>query len=212
MKAPRRVLISLWGLFHCLGSPRLIEIDHTLKIKKEVPIMATRRSMWILFWMLIFSAWALGAVIHARAETMKCRVVNQFIYREMIPVGDAEEHMLGLFSRKGLASFESGEVATWTNWGTQDVVKGTGPFHAYQKYIFEDGSTIVGRMQGMTLPGSGKALALIEATGDFISGTGRFVGIKGTLTVNGKVLTPYGKDTKSDLYLDIVMTYTLPPK
>jgi hypothetical protein len=123
-----------------------------------------------------------------------------------------EGHNLALFSRKGLASFENGEVAIWTNWGMQDLVKGKGPFQAYQRFIFEDGSKLVAKMQGMVLPGSGKALSLIEATGEFISGTGRFEGIKGTLSVTGKVFTPFGKETKGDMYIDIIMTYTLPTK
>jgi hypothetical protein len=168
--------------------------------------------MWVLFCILVISAWILGAAIQAGAETMKCRVINQVIYREMIPVDDVEGHNLVLISRKGLASFENGEVATWTNWVTQDLVKGKGPFQAYQRFIFEDGSTLWAKMQGMSLPGSGKAPSLIEATGQLISGTGRFEGIKGTLSVTGKVLTPFAKDTKSDSYIDIIMTYTLPTK
>jgi hypothetical protein len=108
--------------------------------------MTTKKSMSVLFGILLISAWILRSAIQAGAETMKCRVINQFIYLERLPVGDVEEHILGLFSRKGLASFENGEVATWTNWGTQDLVKGKGPFQAYQKFIFEDGSTIVAKM------------------------------------------------------------------
>jgi hypothetical protein len=48
--------------------------------------------------------------------------------------------------------------------------------------------------------------------GEYIKGTGRFQGIKGSSTFSGKYITPYGKETKGDVVMDVTGTYTLPSK
>jgi len=54
---------------------------------------------------------------------------------------------------------------------------------------------------------------LIKGTGQYINGTGRFEGIKGEVSFNGKYVTPYTKDeTKGDAVFDFTSTYTLPEK
>jgi hypothetical protein len=52
--------------------------------------------------------------------------------------------------------------------------------------------------------------SLRRVTVELMKGTGRFAGIQGKGSGTGKALTPYGDDTKSEAYFDVVVNYTLP--
>ena len=52
--------------------------------------MTTKKSMWVLFGLLIISAWVLALAIQAGAETMKCRTAWISTKHETIPVGNEE--------------------------------------------------------------------------------------------------------------------------
>ena len=67
--------------------------------------------MWVLFVVLVISAWVLGSAIPAGAETMKCRVALTTTKVEGIAVSDEEGHYLGLSIAEGLVFFENGEIA-----------------------------------------------------------------------------------------------------
>ena len=180
--------------------------------------MTTRRmkiTIWGFVVTSVITAWLLVSVnpISAQTKTMKYRLSTYLTNMEVLPVGDAEGHILFTFSRKGLAFFENGEVATFTNWGTQDATKGKGTFDYYVMLTFDDNSTTVAKGQGTMEPGP-KGLSLYKGTAEFIKGTGRFEGIKGNLSYTGRQLTPYSKEKGlwSDAYYDATGTYTLPPK
>ena len=49
-----------------------------------------------------------------------------------------------------------------------------------------------------------------DGKGEFTKGTGRFAGIKGSLSWTGKQLTGFTKETKGEHFCDGTMTYTLP--
>jgi hypothetical protein len=146
------------------------------------------------------------------AETVKYRVTAYLTDIGIVQVGDAEGHIVGHYTRRGLAFFEKGEVATYTHWGTFDFTKGVGPYVGYSIFAYEDGSTIVQKIQGPFEWEPGRKMRLFKGIGEFIRGTGRFEGIKGTVTFSGKEVTPYSKETKSDLYFDATAIYTLPSK
>jgi len=61
----------------------------------------------------------------------------------------------------------------------------------------------------VSLPPGGK-LPLIKGEGKYTKGTGRFKGIKGTISFTGRYITPYSKETKGDMYIEVTSTYTLP--
>ncbi len=90
--------------------------------------MATRKSIWALFGILVISAWVLGSAIHAEAETMNYKVYTWVSKGENYPVGDVEGHQIALLVRGALYAFENGEVATATVVGISDQIKGKGPF------------------------------------------------------------------------------------
>jgi len=170
--------------------------------------------IWSFMGTLIIAVCLLGFSWLAGAETMTCKVSAYIINMELIPIGDVQGHAVGYNHRKGLVYFENGEVATYTYWGTLDLIKGKGPFKGYSIFTFADGSLIVKRMQGTLEPGPKLLPISVKGTGEFISGTGRFQGIKGDFKITGKVLTPFSKEkeTRSDIYFDVSGSYGLPVK
>lgn len=165
---------------------------------------------------------ALGAVVlaaclgitvaGAAAVTMKSTVTSYIVKTEVVPVSDVPGHICGLYERRGVVIFENGEEAAYWNCGTFDLIKYSGPYQGYCILTYKDGSTVIIRNKGMlTIPKGGK-LPVSEGTGTYIKGTGRFEGIKGTLTFKGYYITPYSKDTKGDMINFTTATYTMPSK
>ena len=175
--------------------------------------MTTKKSMFILFSILVIIAWILGSAIQAGAETLRVKVSGYATQSEVIQVGDMEGHVIMAGTNRGLAFFENGDVATYTNWGTADSIKGKAAVGGYTRFTFEDGSTIVYKFKGIWEPGP-KGSPVGKGTGEFTNGTGRYEGIKGELTWNAKRYTLYSKEkgTLGDFVLEVTATYTLPQK
>jgi hypothetical protein len=170
--------------------------------------MVTRRSIWVLFGILLISAWILGSVIQAGAETMKCRIATATTKDESVPVSDEEGHSLHLLITEGLAFFENGEIAKVRSHNLNDRIQGKGgQTIGYTIYTFEDGSTIVQRFQRLLVSGDPTA----KATGELTKGTGRFEGIKGTVSGTSKTF-PASKGEVTRITSDMTFTYTLPAK
>src|SRR5512137_2463202 len=109
--------------------------------------MATRKSMWVLFAILVISVWVLGLAIPVGAETMNYKAYSWVAKGDMYPVGDKEGHAVGSVVRGTFYAFDNGEVATATVVGTFDFIKGAGPFTNYVTMNFEDGSIIMIKTQ-----------------------------------------------------------------
>ena len=174
--------------------------------------MATKKSIhfWILFGVLIIAAWLLGSVTQAGAETLKWRQVHFYTKAEVLQIGDVPDHIIGIYDHTGLASFETGEVASFAVKGTLDYIKGSGTIQGYSVLTFEDGSTMTTKYQGTTRPDlSGKG-SRWETTWTFIQGTGRWAGIQGGGTQTGRRFVPFGAAAQA--YSDLTGKYTLPPK
>ena len=153
---------------------------------------------------------ALGPIVtQAGAETMNFKLVSMVEKLEMVKVSDIEGVVIGLIDRKGLSMFENGDIATTTCRGTFDSKKG---FQGYSALTFEDGSTIVVAWKGPTsrVPPGGK-FGGFTATFEYIKGTGRFKGIKGSGTFTEKKPN-WDKDFKAKgfTYYEWTGTYTLP--
>jgi hypothetical protein len=171
--------------------------------------------IWSLIGILVIAGWLLGSVTQTLAETKKFRVVGQFSRVEYMPVGDVEGHIFLLTEVRGL-NFINGEVAIYSGWVTCDLMKGKGPCQGYYINTYEDGSTNVNKSQFIaTIAPDGKTGLYEDGKGEYIKGTGRFEGIKGSMSFKGKRITPISpglKETKGDFFVDGTMTYTLPPK
>jgi len=74
--------------------------------------MATKKSMCVLFGIVVILAWVLGSAIQAGAETMKFNVSNVVTKGERYPVGDVEQHGIVYLMRDGVAVLENGEVGS----------------------------------------------------------------------------------------------------
>ncbi len=173
--------------------------------------MTTRKSMMVLFGILVISAWGLGSAIQAGAEAMKCRTANIAIKDERIAVDDEEGHVLGVSIHEGLAFFENGEIARTRNYNAYDTIPGKGSqVIVYLILTFDDGSTIVVRSQRLIVPGQ-SGISSAQAKGELIKGTGRFEAIKGTTSATGKNF-PARKEEAARATSDIILTYTLPTK
>lgn len=148
----------------------------------------------------------------AGKKTMKYKLTGPITRLEVIPVPDVKGHAIGVLERRGLAIYENGEVAAYHTRATFDAIKGKGgSFKGYSLYTFSDGSTIMSKYQGTTTMSGGKKL--IKGTGKNFKGTGRYEGIKGTVSFSGAYVTPYTKDkTKGDMLIEVTSTYTLPKK
>ena len=168
--------------------------------------MATKKSMWVLFSILLISAWVLGSAIQVGAETMKCKNIATATKDERISVSDEEGHVLGLQIMDGLAFCESGEIAKVRHHAVFDQSRKGTQAIGYTILTFEDGSTIVSRFQRL-VSGTGSA----TATTELIKGTGRFEGIKGTASATGKNFPPR-KEEAARAFNDVTLTYTLPTK
>jgi len=177
--------------------------------------MDIRKSILLLFTILLISAWVLGSVTQTFAETKQYRLVMQVSRVEVLPAGDRAEHNLSLVETRGLM-FVDGEVAVYTGWSQSDVIKGTGVVRGYGKEVYQDGSTTIRTTQfKQRIAPDGKGVLFEDGESEFIMGTGRFAGIKGSLTFKGRGITPISvglKETRGDMIFEGTMTYTLPSK
>ena len=174
--------------------------------------MVTKKSMWVLFGILVISAWVLGSAIQAGAETMNYKFYTWVIKSESVPVGDVEGHTVGLVVRGAFYVFENGEIATINHIATNDLIKGSGSFMQYVTINFEYGSTIIIKSQGMHTGTSVVAPTSGEWTSEIVKGTGRFEGIKGTQSAKAKFLPREVGESGQKNYGEGTITYTLPPK
>ncbi|MFC1607841.1 hypothetical protein ACFL47_07710 [Candidatus Latescibacterota bacterium] len=161
----------------------------------------------ILIIMLCTAAFV--TVVHARTMKMNARMVFHIIKSEVVEVGDKPGHYVGYIHNGGLLTMADGEVGKTEGWYTIDYTNGTGTFSGYGKTTFDDGSTQLTRVEkGNTKATQGGKVSLLSGELEYVGGTGRFKGIKGTGTFSGKRITPV--EVGADAYNDITGTITLP--
>ena len=158
----------------------------------------------------LIAALILVPAAKAGEKTVKFKFVAPITKVEIIRVPDMKGHVIGVLERRGIAIYENGETAAYHAMVSFDAFKEQATWSAYSELSFADGSTFICKAQGTR---TGNMPRLIKGTGKYIKGTGRFEGIKGELTYDGKQVTPYTKDaTKGDLVCEVTSTYTLPKK
>ena len=172
--------------------------------------MATKKSIWVLFGILVISAWMLGSAIQVGAETLNFKFYSYAIQNESAPIGDVEGHNVVLINRRAFCVFENGEVATEVYVTTGDYIKGSGSSTQYRTITFSDDSTIILKVQ-ITVTGSAQGVtASTKATREIIKGTGRFEGIKGTGASSSKFLPLEKGEVGPKQIGEGTITYTLP--
>ena len=117
------------------------------------------------------------------AETMNFKLVSMYDKVERVKVPEAEGVMIGVLDRKGLSIFDNGEIATTNCRGIFDTKKG---FQGYSSLFFEDGSTLVLSWKGPTSQSRSENSWEYGIEVEFVEGTGRFKGVKGSGSYKGK--------------------------
>ena len=179
--------------------------------------MATKKiniTVWGLTGILVITAWLLGSVTHARTETMKCQTSGNMVKREVIPIPGVDGHALNISMRDGLAFFEQGEVSLFKAFASGYGITGKGgQAQGYFSFTFVDGSSIIATFRQTAEPDpEGKFAAYNKFTGEILKGTGRFEGIKGSLSGDGKQFKPEKGELSGKSNNHLTFTYTLPPK
>jgi len=124
----------------------------------------------------------------ATAGTLNFKSFNHVTKHEVVPIADAVGHVIGVSVREGAAIFENGELAWMKATLLIDVIKGAGTLESYTTYTFLDGSTVTTHNKGTIQATPQGASSEAKISGDVIHGTGRFQGIKGTITTATKML------------------------
>lgn len=174
--------------------------------------MATKKSIWVLFGILVMLVWVLGVTSQVGAETLNFKFYTYVTKAEKVPIGDVEDHTVGLSLRKHIYVFEDGEMATGTVVTTGDLIKMSGPFMTYTTINFTDGSNIFLKGQGTVGKIVSGSYTAAGETSETIKGTGRFQGIKGTLTRKAKFFPIEPGEPGPKGYGEGTITYTLPSK
>ena len=160
----------------------------------------------------VIGIWLLGSVPQAMAETLNFKWFNHVTKQEGTPIPDAEGHLVFFWMREGVVIFESGELAWSKSVGFSDVIKGAGTFTQYATQTFQDGSTITTYSKGTATATPAGVSSAAKRTGEIIHGTGRFQGIKGTMTSSSKLLPPEKGELGGKSLGEGTLNYTLPPK
>jgi len=160
----------------------------------------------------VIGIWLLGSVPQATAETLNYKLFNHVTKAEAVPIPDAEGHLVRLTVREGVQIFENGELAWLKAVLYVDIIKGAGPFDMYTTGTFQDGSTITTQTKGRVEATPAGVQTAAKWTGEIIHGTGRFQGIKGTVTSSSKVLPPEKGEPSGKALGEGTYVYTLPSK
>ena len=154
----------------------------------------------------------LGSVPQATAETLNCKTFSHVTKSEMVPIGDVEGHFIGVLVREGVAVFGNGEWAWMKGAYIRDLIKGAGTGDSYITYTFLDKSTITTRRKGTMEATPAGDTSGSKWSGDIIHGTGRFEGIKGTMTSSSKIFPPEKGEPMGKGLSEGTLVYTLPGK
>jgi hypothetical protein len=160
----------------------------------------------------VIGIWLLCFVPQAIAETLTYKSFTHAVKAEAVPIADAEGHLVRLTLREGAYIFQNGELA----WAKQvlynDLIKGAGSIIVYSTVTFLDGSIIITHSQTKAAANPSGVQTGSTSTGEIIHGTGRFQGIKGTITASGKTLPPEKGEPAGKVVGEGTYTYTLPSK
>ncbi len=160
----------------------------------------------------VIGIWLLGSVPQAMAETMNYKYFNHLTKIEVKSIPNAEGHTVSLWEREGVIILEGGELGWIKTIGFSDLTKGAGTLITYTTLTFQDGSTIMQHRKGTVGASSAGVSSAAKQTGEIIHGTGRFQGIKGTMTTSSKLLPPEKGELGGKGLGEGTMVYTLPSK
>lgn len=124
-----------------------------------------------------------------------------------LPILEEKDHIVGIAAFRGLAIFPNDEVAVHRYEGWFDLTKGSGPFHGYAMWTFDDGSQITASYSGSARTVGEEGVA-VAAKFEKISGTGRYRGVQGSGAFAGRRLDAVEKGGST--YLQGKLTLDMP--
>ncbi len=176
-----------------------------MAIRKTFISLALASIFMIAFWLPSLA----GQVM---AETLNYKNFTRAEKAEVFPIPDAAGHIVRFTLREGVFIFDNGDFAWCKQALYNDLVKEAGAIDVYTIITFQDGSTITTRQQTRTQATSAGVQTGSKSTGEIIHGTGRFQGIKGTVSSSAKTLPPEKGEPAGKVIGQGTFTYTLPPK
>ena len=123
------------------------------------------------------------------------------------PVLDRPDHVVGVGAFRGLAIFKDGDVAIHRYEGWFDLTKGSGKFHGYALWRYDDGSELTAAYDGSASKTS-NGVFQVKARFHNFGGTGRFAGVSGDGSFSGRRFEPIDKGGST--LLNGTLTLTLP--
>ncbi len=165
----------------------------------------------IIFTLILASTIILSAN-NSFAETSKYRIFSHMTKMETMPFGFVKAPANGIFERRGLVSFENGDVGLYLARGTFKATPKGGTAKGFSQITHSDDSTVVSNWDISYTTSPDTKLNIYTGTGKVVSGTRQFEGIQGENSINGQALAPYDKDNKAESYFDVISNYTLPSK
>ncbi len=120
---------------------------------------------------------------------------------------DNEAHRVGFATFRGIAIFADEELAVHRYDGWFDLTKGSGAFHGYALFTFEDGSTLRAAYSGEAESREPEGVS-VEASFEKFTGTGRFQDATGSGGFAGRRLDAIDKGGAT--YLKGALELTIP--
>lgn len=150
----------------------------------------------------------LAGFSQTHAQTLKGRAVIHIVPENtrMVKVPGVPGDNLILVHFKGLVFLDNGEVAEVMGVETIHRPKESGTYRGYEVITFKDGSTIMSQFEGTNKPSEDGKYVQFEGTLTYANGTGRFAGIEGSGTLEGRNYIATG----SGGYYDFEGTYSVP--
>ena len=115
-----------------------------------------------------------------------------------LPVLDRSEHVVGVGAFEGTANFADGQIATHRYDGWFDLTDGSGKFHGYALWRFQDGPEIRAAYDGDARNLGAEGVEVGARFRD-VSGTGRFAGASGGGTFQGRRFEPLDQGGRTSL-------------
>ncbi len=168
--------------------------------------------MCVMITIIVTGVLFLVPVPQATAETLNFKTFNHTTKMEAVPMPDVEGHSVGVIVREGVAVFENGELSWHKVTQSFNMTKGAGTVDSYLVCTFLDGSTFMVHTKGTLGATPQGAPSAAKTAGDIIGGTGRFQGIKGTMTVSAKMLPPEKGELGQKTLAEHSLVCTLPGK
>ncbi len=156
---------------------------------------------------IVFALTAASPPAMAESITLSYQAITHIRSAHAMPVLDMPNHSVGVAAFRGLAIFPKQQIAVHRYDGWFDLTDGSGKFHGYALWRFDDKSEIRAAYNGRAQNLGGEGFA-VEATFRDFTGTGRFAGITGEGEFKGRRVEPI--DMGGSTYLEGTLSLKTP--